>query len=109
MKLNDKFANVFYKTEFDVLKITRGTGYDRSEKTEKLCTLKGDLQPYGGELARTEHGLSIECSMRLFCAENENIKAGNHIEANGLRYRIEYAENRSLGMTAFLKGVQTDD
>lgn len=51
MKLNDKFADVFYKTEFDVLKITRGTGYDRSEKTEKLCTLKGDLQPYGGELA----------------------------------------------------------
>lgn len=109
MKLRDEFEKAFYKNTFDVLKITRGTGYDRSEKLEKLCTLTGDLQPYGGGLAQTEYGLSIDCNMRLFCGENEHIKTGNHIEANGLRYRIEYAANRSLGMLALLKGVETDD
>lgn len=108
MILNDKFAEVFYNTEFEVIKITRGTGYDRSERIERLCVLKGDLQPYGGGLAQKEYGLTAECSMRLYCNKNEHIRTGNHIEANGLRYRIEYAVNRGLGMLALLRGVEAD-
>lgn len=109
MNLKNEFARIFYNDSIEVIKITRGTGYDRSERLERLCTIKGDLQPYGGGLAQSEYGLTIECNMRLFCAENEHIKTGNHIEVNGLRYRIEYAVNRGLGMYALLKGVEGDE
>lgn len=99
----DKFENIFYGDTVTVLKISVSGGYDREEGIQILCTVKGDLQSYSGGLAQKEYGLNAECQKRFFCAENECIKAGNYIDADGVRYRIEYVENTRLGMTAVLR------
>lgn len=104
-RLKSSFAKYFYGDTADVISITYGddTGYDRTEKAEKLCTVKCDLQPYSGELAQERYGIRVECQKRLYTANNDCIKAGNYIDANGERFRIEYAEHRQLGTVAFLK------
>ena len=90
-----------------VLKITKGSGYDRTETVETLGAVTGDMQPYSGGLAQQEYGLAVECQKRFFCGANDAIRAGNYIDAGGVRYRIEYADNRQLGMTALLREVSS--
>lgn len=102
-----KFKDVFYRDTVTVLKITVSGGYTKTEKVETLGTVTGDMQPYGGGLAQQEYGLAVECQKRFFCAANDAIRAGNHIDAGGVRYRIEYAENDRLGMTALLREVSS--
>ena len=104
---SDRFADVFYRDTVTVLKITKGSGYDCTETVETLGTVTGDMQPYSGGLAQQEYGLDIECRKRFYCAYSDIIRAGNYIDAGGVRYRIEYADNRQLGMTALLKEVSS--
>lgn len=102
-----KFETVFYRDTVTVLKITVSGGYTKTEKVETLGTVTGDMQPYGGGLAQQEYGLDIECRKRFYCAYSDIIRAGNYIDAGGVRYRIEYADNRQLGMTALLQEVSS--
>lgn len=104
---NKHFANAFFRDTVTVLKVTKGSGYSRTETTETLCTVTGDLQPYSGGLAQEQYGFNIECQQRFFYDECDEIQTGNYIEVNGLRYRIEYVKKDRMGCVAFLKEVRT--
>lgn len=101
------FQNIFHNDTVTVLRISKGTGYERSETAETLCTIKGDLQPYSGGLARESYGLDVECQKRLYFDACNNIKPGAYVEVNNVRYRVEYAEERNMGSFALLKEENT--
>ena len=93
----------FYKTDVRLFEIQKSGGYSRDTAiTNELGSIKADLQPYGGELAREHYGVSVECQMQMFCEHCEAVKVGSYAEADGVRYRIVYVASWDCGLEVLL-------
>ena len=98
MILNSEFAKHFYNTDIKVYKKIITGGYDVSETTEEICTVRADVQPYSGALAREEYGLDIDRALKVFCDRDECITEGVYIAVNGREYIVQYIESWCIGM-----------
>lgn len=96
--LNSEFAKHFYNTDIRVYKKIITGGYDVSETAEEICTIRADVQPYSGALAREEYGLDIDRALKVFCDRDERIAEGVYIAVNGREYIVKYTELWDMGM-----------
>lgn len=107
MILDDVFSR-FHNSEAEILRIT---GYDDYENTSTITvvrTVKGDLQPYSGELLQRDYGLNRECQKRFFCKADNDIKCGVYLRINGVVYIAEYIADWSMGLVVMLREVRLD-
>lgn len=96
----------FYVTDARIISIKETGGYSDTQQITELCTLKADIQSYGGGLAENEYGLSVECQKRMYCDRNDNLTEGNYVEANDKRYKIVYVDTNDMGTMALLREVR---
>lgn len=96
--LNSEFAKHFYNTDIKVYKKIITGGYDVSETAEEICTVRSDVQPYSGALAREEYGLDIDRALKIFCDRDGRITEGAYISVNGTEYIVKYVESWGIGM-----------
>ncbi len=105
-RVNIREFERFYNTEVKIIKKTESGGYTRkSHEVEELCTVKADIQPYGGGLAEKEYGFTVECQKRMFCADNPHITEGVYAIADNIKYKVVSVVSRSGGMTVLLQRV----
>lgn len=98
----------FYTKEVEIYSMREEGVYTRERVFTPLCTIMADVQPYiAGETSRNElgdlmFGLMEQYKLRLFAADNENIKVGNYVLYDGSYYRIEHVSGWELGTEAVL-------
>lgn len=82
---------MFYDKE---IKLYTNTGHFNESKLwidgedVYLKTIQADVQPYNKALAYKDFGYDIECSKRVFCVPDDDIKMGVTIEYNGAKYKV---------------------
>ena len=85
------FDKYFYRTDIRVYRKVLSGAYDVSETVEDICTVKADVQPYSGALAREEYGLDADKSVKIFCENDSRITEGVYVSVNGVDYIVKYA------------------
>ena len=96
----------FYAADVRIISIKETGGYLDTQQITELCTLKADIQSYGGGLAEKDYGLTVECQKRMYCVQNDNLTEGNYAEANGKRYKLVYVDTDDMGAMALLREVR---
>lgn len=96
----------FYAADVRIISIKETGGYSDTQQITELCTLKADIQSYGGGLAEKDYGLTVECQKRMYCVQNDNLAEGNYAEANGKRYKLVYVDTDDMGAMALLREVR---
>lgn len=96
----------FYAADVRIISIKETGGYSDTQQITELCTLKADIQSYGGGLAEKDYGLTVECQKRMYCVQNDNLTEGNYAEANGKRYKLVYVDTDDMGAMALLREVR---
>lgn len=99
----------FCKTPADIYCIKSGSGYSSAAEKEYVCTVSADIQPYSGQLEEREFGLDAVKRFKMYCSDNENICEGNYVKFDDEMHRITYAERWSMGITALIERVCSDD
>lgn len=61
----------------------------KREKYEKMQTIDTDIQPYSKDKVQKEYGYDIECTNRMFCDIDEDIKENMVVLYNGDTYRVK--------------------
>lgn len=99
--------SALYDTEVKIFNSSGTSSYSSNAEMTFVKVISADLQPYFGGLSDKEFTLRREKKVRMFFSVNDakGIAAGMYAEADGIMYRIEYAEKRSLGAMALMKEV----
>lgn len=92
----------FYESKIRILSITEQGVYEKKRTQTELGTVYADVQPYSGGLAEAEYGYSDSCVYRMFCDNDDIIKAGNYAEYNGKIFRMTYVSAGKLGAEVLL-------
>lgn len=63
-----------------------------SQTWSVVDTVQGDVQPFGGELAYRQYGITeVGITKRMFCEVNTNIQVGRRVVVNDAEiYEIRY-------------------
>ena len=94
----------FYNIDVKIFKVETSNNYSGEAKDIiELCTIKADVQPYGGGLARKEYGLEVNCQLRMYCKNHTDVKEGNYVQIDGKNYSIVYVAPWEMGREAILK------
>ncbi len=105
----DKFQSVFdifNNTKMDIIELGDYDDYENVYYGNKVIgTINGDLQPYSGEMAQREYGLSIECQYAFYCHNDDRIKEGVYFTEGGKTYQVAYSALWDMGCAALLREV----
>lgn len=95
----------FGNAEAQVFETSGPTGYGSSAEMTLLFVISADIQPISGEVEDREFSLISKRRMRMFYSGDYDLKSGYFVKADGVMYRVEYAEKRGLGASAVLEEV----
>lgn len=97
--------DIFRNTRAEVFEASGISGYGTAAEMTLLYVISADIQPISGSVDDKEYSLTEERRMRMFYSGEHSIAVGNFIRTDGVMYRVEYVEKRSLGAMAVLKEV----
>ena len=89
----EKYADafdIFARTEAVVVEKGDYDDYENTYTLKEIDRVKGDLQPYSGDLLKAEYGLARECQKRFFCRKNDNITEGALLKIGGRYFEVTY-------------------
>lgn len=103
MTLTNNPFDKLYNTPVELGEITGGGGYSNPHGIyTKHCDIMADIQPYSGGLAAEEYGYNNEVTLRMFCAQNDDLTVGRVARVNGVDYTVKYVESWEIGAVALL-------
>lgn len=69
-----------------------------------VATIRADVQPFGGELAYMQYGITeAGITKRMFCEINSEVKVGRRVVVDGAAYEIRYVAQWRNHYEALLK------
>lgn len=94
-----RLLKVFANGELTVYRKGITNSYTLESVKEDICTVKADIQPYSGELARKEYGLEVGQCLKVYCDRNAKLEEGLYCTVSGRNgeYVIRYAEHWDNG------------
>lgn len=103
MEKAKKVFSQFYTEPVDIYRITKNSSYSSCAKTELVCSVLADIQPYGGGLNEEEFGFCVEKKFKMYCADYEAVSEGNYVEVGGEMYKIVSVKRWDIGIEALLE------
>lgn len=103
MRKAKKAFSRFYTTAVEIYRIKSNSTYYEPAKTELVCSVLADIQPYESGLHEEEYGLRVERMMKMYCEECGDVREGNYASADGEIYRIKSVKRWNMGIEALLE------